>query len=141
MPHKWRGISNKDKPQMDHLKTALVFGKIMKGVSVQVKQKVVKETVRREPYNREEDKLRPKIIEELRRLGWRVWRIEPSFRGRFGLGDLWGFNFNKYIAGWIEIKTPDCVLSVDQRDFQRLCGLCGVHYWIIRAVEDCKNIC
>ena len=93
------------------------------------------------PNNRDEDRLRPLIAKELRRLGWEVRRVEPCFRGKFGLGDYWVMHEYRKLAGWVEVKTLTGGLSADQQEIQRLCWICGVKYWIIRRVEDVKNIC
>ena len=141
-PHKISGILLKhNKPKLTYLKTAQVFGKIMQGENVELKQRAYfKETVKRAPYNREEDRIRPLIIKELRHLGWKVTRVEPTFHGEFNLGDTWISNEYKKLAGWCEIKSLIGKQTSGQKDFQRVCELCGVHYWIIRTVKECKNI-
>lgn len=140
MPHKFMGIETKNQKQLSHLVNTLMMAKIHKGEPVNLKQVVNKEKVVRGKYNREEDKLRPLIIKELRRLHWKVWRVEPSFSGKFGLGDLYCINVFVKLAGWVECKTPSGVLSPDQLEFQQLCKDCGVNYWVVRSVEECKKI-
>jgi len=51
--------------------------------------------------NRQEDKIRTDIIKELRKHGYKVWRVEPSFRGKFGLGDLWVMH-KRGVASWLD---------------------------------------
>ena len=141
-PHKINGILLKhNKSKLSYLEDALVMSKIIKGEPVELKQKpYFKETVRRAPYNREEDRIRPLIIKELRRLGWKVVRVEPVFRGEFSLGDTWISHEDKRIAGWCEIKSATGSQSDGQKEFQRVCKVCKVNYWVVRSIEDCQKI-
>ena len=89
--------------------------------------------------NREEDRIRPLIIKALRKHGYKVWRVEPSFRGKFGLGDLWVMH-PRGVAAWVEVKTPTGILSKDQMDFQELCLKCRVHHLVVRSVQYTLDI-
>src|SRR3990167_10543773 len=85
-------------------------------------------------YKRDESKIRTDIIKELRKHGYKVWRVEPSFRGKFGLGDLWVMH-ERGVASWLEVKALNGVLSKDQMDFQELCLKCRVHHLVVRSVQ------
>ena|SRR3990167_11090027 len=90
-------------------------------------------------YKRDESKIRTDIIKELRKHGYKVWRVEPSFRGKFGLGDLWVMH-ERGVASWLEVKALNGVLSGDQSFFQRMCRNCKVNYHIVRSVQEALDI-
>ena len=83
--------------------------------------------------------LRKAIVKELRRRGFQVWRIEPSFRGKWGVADLWFFSLRAAGGGWIEVKTPTGTLNDDQIEFERLCFENRIFYQVLTSVEDIKT--
>ncbi|MCB1711992.1 MAG: hypothetical protein KDH96_05835 [Candidatus Riesia sp.] len=91
------------------------------------------ETKPRVPYRREEDRIRTDIIKAMRKKGAKVWRVEPSFRGKFGLGDLWFMYPQRGFAGWMEVKSSNGKLSKAQRDFSRDCVRCNINYYVVRS--------
>ena len=105
---------------------------------VKLRKPRAKETQPRKAYDRAEDRLRPLIRTELRRLGYVVRRVEPAVSGEFGLGDFWVMNERKKWAGWIEVKTEKGRLEDEQKEIQRLCLVCGVNYRVVRSVEECQ---
>lgn len=104
------------------------------------KDKPRKKRVITKPYNREEDRLRPLIINALRRRGFKVYRVEPFTRGYSGMGDLWCMRMNGGMACWIEIKTDKGVQSEDQKMFQELCEANLIKYIIIRSVQEAEQL-
>lgn len=90
--------------------------------------------------NREEDRHRPLIIKQLRKEGWRVTRVEPTFSGNFSLGDLWMRNLTTGNAGWGECKSSFGVLSDGQKEFKEECLVCGIPYWVLRWDEKNHKI-
>lgn len=89
---------------------------------------------------REEDAFRLVVIKVLRKNRMEVRRVEPVFRGKFGLGDLWVFCERTRWGGWVEIKTDTGTLNDDQEEVQRLCGICGVNYIIVRPGNDSADL-
>ena len=85
------------------------------------------------PYRREADRIRTDIIKAMRKKGAKVWRVEPSFRGKFGLGDLWFMYPQRGFAGWMEVKSSNGKLSKAQRDFSRDCVRCNINYYVVRS--------
>ena len=85
----------------------------------------------------EEALLRKDIIRHLRKNACHVWRIEPSFKGKFGCGDLWVFSMKNKKGGWIEVKSPTGLLTGQQPFFQQMCNETNINYWVVRSVEDC----
>lgn len=83
---------------------------------------------------------RKALIKHLRKHHCKVTRVEPSFRGKFGLGDLWVICIKTGWAGWVEVKTPSGRLSDDQKEVMYDCELCGVKYIVARKVEDIDEI-
>ena len=116
------------------------LAKIRKGEKVSLKQHKEKEYKPRGKYNREEDRLRPLIIKELRKRGFQVWRVETSIQHQLGLPDLWIANRLTATAGWIEVKTPTGVLSEEQKEFADLCWLSKVNHCVLRSVEGCDKL-
>lgn len=104
------------------------------------KKKRAKETKPRKEYDREEDRIRPLIIEVLRKNGWKVARVEPAFRGKFGLGDTWISNRRIKMAGWCEIKSAIGEQSDDQIEFEEDCKICNVNYWLVRSEEEADTL-
>ena len=92
------------------------------------------------PRNREEDKFRNILIKFLRKKYCKVVRVEPSFRGEFGLGDLWVFCEATAWGGWVETKSLTGGLSDDQKEVRRLCVLCGIKYLVVRTLEEAERI-
>ena len=92
------------------------------------------------PRNREEDKFRNILIKFLRRKDCKVTRVEPSFRGEFGLGDLWVFCEATAWGGWVETKSLIGRLNDDQKEVRRLCALCGIKYLVVRTLEEAERI-
>lgn len=88
------------------------------------------------PYNREEDRLRPLIINALRKRGFKVYRVEPFTRGYSGMADLWIMRMNGSMAAWVEIKTSSGIQSEDQKFFQELCEANLIKYLIIRTPQE-----
>ena len=113
---------------------------VFKDVKLPRKPRNDKGTHRSHPNKREEDALRPLVRDELRRLGWKVVRVEPAVRGEFNLGDFWISHPFKKKAGWCEVKIPSGKLSIGQEEFGMECYLCKVRYWVIRSVEECRGI-
>ena len=120
---------------------AKVFGKDVLP-NVKIRKVRAEETEPRKKYDRAEDKLRPLIIKEFRRLGYATYRVENSISGRrnSGLGDLFVLHVGKGFSAWVEIKTPIGVLSDVQRVFRSLCDQTDMKYVIVRSVEDVKEI-
>ncbi len=79
---------------------------------------------------------RTHLIKHLKKHHCKTWRVEPAFRGKFGLGDLWVVSLNKKWAGWVETKALRGSLSSNQKEFQEDCVKCGVNYLVARRVED-----
>ncbi len=102
-----------------------------------IRKQRAKETA---PRNRPEDKFRGDLIKYLRKKGCKVVRVEPSFRGEFGLGDLWVFCEATSWGGWVETKSLTGDLSDDQKEFRRLCALCGIKYLVVRTLEEAERI-
>jgi hypothetical protein len=94
------------------------------------------------PRNQPERRLRRDVIKTLRKRGYRVSRVENSISGKdnTGLGDLWVFNEWGRFAGWVELKSESGRLTGEQPEFQRLCQLCGVNYWVIKSESDLDMI-
>jgi len=120
---------------------AKVFGKDVLP-DIKIRKPRAKETKPRKEYDRAEDKLRPLIIKEFRRLGYVVYRVENSISGRrnSGLGDLFVLHVGKGFSAWVEIKTEIGVLSDVQRVFRSLCDQTNTKYVVVRSVEEIKDI-
>lgn len=112
--------------------TQVLLGNIKPKVKRRVEDKP------RKPYDRAEDRLRTEIVRELKAIGCKVWRIEPSFRGRFGLGDLYVITRSPTLIHiWLEVKTKKGKQTKDQELFQVLCdSSCNAYYYIVRSVEE-----
>ena len=141
-PHKW--TSQHARPtSMGQYVTGLVKlagGHLAKPAKMPRTPRKDKGTRRSRPNKREEDALRPLVRDELRRLGWKVVRVEPCVSGEFNLGDFWISHPYKKKAGWCEVKIPSGKLSIGQEEFGMECYLCKVRYWVIRSVEECRGI-
>src|SRR3990167_2044538 len=131
MPYIIKGIEPKTKKNAGL--RACVMGGLVKP------KKVRKPRATGYKCNREEDRIRPLIIKALRKHGYKVWRVESSFRGKFGLGDLWVMH-ERGVASWLEVKALNGVLSGDQSFFQRMCRNCKVNYHIVRSVQEALDI-
>jgi hypothetical protein len=95
---------------------------------------------KRKPYVRQEDADRKLIIDRLRKDFWKVTRVEPLYRGQFGLGDLWIRHQFDPLAGWAECKSATGKMGDHQEEFQADCQRCGVNYWVLRWDYENKNI-
>lgn len=107
---------------------------------IAINKRASKEYKPRSPYNREEDRLRPLIIQALRKRGFKVYRVEPFTRGYSGMGDLWCMRMNGSMACWVEIKTNTGVQSEDQKMFQELCESNLIKYLIIRTPQEASQL-
>ena len=83
---------------------------------------------------------RTALIKHLRKHHCKVWRVEPAFRGKFGLGDLWVVCLRTKWAGWVETKALRGHISDDQKSCKEDCTKCGVKYLVARRVEDIDEI-
>lgn len=108
---------------------------IFKGVKMPYKRK--KEVVKRQPYDLAEARLRSAVVKILRKKGFEVKRVETLARG---FGDLWISHYNGKLAGWVELKTPSGVQSIEQKDFETLCLINKIPYLVIRTEEEAENI-
>jgi hypothetical protein len=90
-------------------------------------------------YRNDEAVIRTAIIKELRKHGYKVWRIEPSFRGKFGVADLIVMH-KRGAHAYLEVKSSTGVLSKDQKEFYDLCLACVVQYHVVRSVEEAVDI-
>jgi len=88
--------------------------------------------------NREEDRLRPLIVKELRKAGYTVFRLEPFQKGKFGVSDL--LVMGKGVSVFLEIKKPGGVQSDSQKEFENLCIECSQHYLIATSPEEAVDI-
>ena len=88
--------------------------------------------------NREEDRLRPLIVKELRKEGYTVFRLEPFQKGKFGVSDL--LVMGKGVSVFLEIKKPGGVQSDSQKEFHQLCIDCSCYYFITTSPEDAVDI-
>jgi len=79
---------------------------------------------------------RTALIKHLKKHKCKTWRVEPAFRGKFGLGDLWVVSPNMKWAGWVECKSVGGTLSDHQKEFKAYCELCNVNYLVADRVED-----
>ena len=79
---------------------------------------------------------RTALIKHLRKHHCKVHRVEPAFRGKFGLGDLWVSCRQTKWAGWVECKAPAGRLIGDQEEFRFDCLTGGVKYIVAKWVED-----
>lgn len=113
-----------------------------KEMGIKVRKPRAKELLPRKEYDRAEDRLRPVIINELRRLGCKVMRLENSITGKNNIGfpDLWIFNPRNNWGGWIEVKTPFGIMLDEQLDFQSMCKLCKVNHIEFRKWSDLEVI-
>ncbi len=128
MPYKTKGI---ERPT---IKSCASSTQVLLGFKKPaVKRKA--ETKPRKAYDRAEDRLRTEIIKALRKRGATVFRLEPSFRGRWGVSDLLVFTPKDDMI-FMEVKTLNGIMSEDQNTFLRLCMLSFVRYEVVRSVED-----
>lgn len=90
------------------------------------------------PRLQPERELRNNVINELRKRGIKVMRLENSIVGEnnTGIADLIVFNLRKGIGGFIELKAEQGVLTGKQPEFQEACRVCHINYWIARSVEE-----
>lgn len=103
---------------------------------IKVKRKRNERAKETQPRRKEEAIFRTNLISFLRRKGCKVFRIEPAFRGKFGLGDLWVSCRKTKWAGWVETKSLTGVLSDDQREFKEDCGICNINHIVARKLDD-----
>lgn len=93
-------------------------------------------------HERPEDNLRNDIINELRKSGFEVKRLENSIIGKNNnfMPDLWISYRKKEIAGWIEVKTWENwnknKLNEGQNNFRQDCRAGGVKHWVIRELKE-----
>lgn len=91
-----------------------------------------------------EDKIRTDIIKEFKKARYkryiRIWRLEPSVRGRFGVTDTLIVNERRSKMTFMEVKIPTGRLSEDQMEFKRLCILCNIPHAVATSVEQAKEI-
>ena len=87
-------------------------------------------------YDRREDVLRKEIIKALRKIGCRVFRLEPSYRGKWGVSDLMVFSRKYQTFSLIEVKSPTGYVSYDQIKFRDLCWMTNTRYFVVRSVAD-----
>ncbi len=127
MPYKTKGI---ERPT---IKSCASSTQVLLGLKKPVKPR--KERVKGYKCNRAEDVLRTEIIKALRKRGARVFRLEPSTRGRWGVSDLLVFTPKDEMI-FMEVKTPNGIMSEDQNTFLRLCMLSFERYEVVRSVED-----
>lgn len=94
------------------------------------------------PRKQEEAEFRRILIPHLRRKGCYVMRIENSIGGRhnIGIADLLVFCELTFWGGFVELKAQNGILSDEQKEFQRLCALCGIKYLVVRMLEDVRRI-
>lgn len=94
------------------------------------------------PRNQPEAEFRRILIPHLRRKSCYVMRIENSIGGRHNIGvaDLIVFCEATLWGGFIELKAQDGRLSDEQKEFQRLCALCGIKYLVVRTLEEAQRI-
>lgn len=94
------------------------------------------------PRRQEEAKFRRILIPHLRRNGCHVMRVENSIGGRHNVGvaDLIVFCESTFWGGFVELKARDGRLSDEQKEFQRLCVLCGIKYLVVRTLEEAGRI-
>lgn len=111
-----------------------VKASIFKGVKLPYKRK--KEVVKRKAYDQAEARLRKEVIKELRRRGYKVWRIETAIMGQLGLPDLLIMKISGGQGAFIELKTPQGYLSKEQVEFCSLCDTNRMYYYIVRSMDD-----
>jgi len=92
------------------------------------------------PKKQEEAIFRTALIKHLKKHHCKVFRVEPPFRGKFGLGDLWVSCRGTKWAGWVETKSLKGRLSDDQIEFQADCLMFEVKYIVAKRVEDIDEI-
>ena len=78
------------------------------------------------------------LIAHLKKHHVKTWRLEPNFRGVWGVPDIWAFSPRMNKGYFIEVKRPGWKgeLKGEQLDFQRLCDKCNVNHLIVSCVED-----
>ena len=92
------------------------------------------------PKQQPEAIFRTALIKHLKKHHCKVDRVEPAFRGKFGLGDLFVRCIKTGWGGWIEVKAIHGRQSKDQKEFEADCLVCGVKYIVAKRVEDIDEI-
>lgn len=94
------------------------------------------------PREQPERALRNEVIKELRRHAVKVMRVENSICGKnnVGIADLLVFCESTFWGGFLELKAEKGILSDEQKEFQRLCALCGIKYLVVKTLEDVERI-
>lgn len=88
--------------------------------------------------DRAEDRLRPLVIKELKKQGFRVYRIENSICGKSsGITDLLVFGGKMW---FIELKVKPGDLKGKQREFQRNCQRTQTNHMVIWSTEQVKDL-
>lgn len=138
--HAVKGIGGR-RNKKEELQRMINIVKLQQGTfeAPKARKERAKETKPREQPERE---LRENVIRELRRAGVKVMRVENSIVGKHntGISDLIVFNLKNGVGGFMELKSSIGDLTGHQPEFQEACKACNINYWVVRSVEEAKEV-